>query len=230
MKNKRKPLALDLFAGGGGACIGMQRAGFEVVGIDIKPHPNYPRHFIQADIHNLPVSIDDFQFVWASPPCQLFSVSSRFGDNDWQRHPNLIPLTREILANHPYTVIENVVGCPIRPDVVLTGPSVDLWRLERRRHFETSFMVMYPPPQKLSKWRWEKGIAGTITKSLCATSHFYHRKANGKTGRIPNWEAKEIMGIPQEQHMTDAEIGEAVAPPMAEFIAKEALRQMRSNP
>ena len=46
-----KLLALDLFCGGGGACIGMQWAGFEVVGIDIKPHRNYPGHFIQADIH-----------------------------------------------------------------------------------------------------------------------------------------------------------------------------------
>ena len=37
-KPMRKSLALDLFCGGGGACIGMQQAGFEVVGIDIKPH------------------------------------------------------------------------------------------------------------------------------------------------------------------------------------------------
>ena len=46
-----KPLALDFFCGGGGACIGMQSAGFEVVGIDIKPRPNYPgEHFILADL------------------------------------------------------------------------------------------------------------------------------------------------------------------------------------
>ena len=69
-----KPLALDLFCGGGGACIGMQQAGFEVVGIDIKPHKNYPGHFIQADIHDLPLLIKDFDFVWSSPPCQKFSI------------------------------------------------------------------------------------------------------------------------------------------------------------
>ena len=175
----KKPLALDLFSGGGGACIGMQWAGFEVVGVDIKPHPN------------------------------------------------LIPLTREILGKHPYTCIENVVGSPVRPDVVLTGMSVGLWRLERRRRFETTFIVMHPPPQRLERWKWEKGIAGTITTSMCASSHFYNRKANGLTGRIPNWEAKEIMGIPQEQEMTNAEIGESVPPAYSEFIAREALRQMR---
>ena len=51
----KKLLALDLFCGGGGACIGMQQAGFEVVGVDIKPHKNYPGHFIQADIAQLAV-------------------------------------------------------------------------------------------------------------------------------------------------------------------------------
>ena len=224
-----KPLALDLFSGGGGACIGMQRAGFEVVGIDIKPHPNYPAEMIIADIvnGNLPIDLRKADFVWASPPCQLFSVSSRFGDNDFTRHPNLIPATRELLKNHPFTVIENVVGAPIRPDVVLTGPSVGLWRLERRRHFETSFIVMHPPPKRLERWKWEKGIAGTITTSMCASSHFYHRKANGLPGRIRNWEAKEIMGIPAEYEMTNTEIGEAVPPAYSEYIAKEALRQMQ---
>ena len=219
-------IALDLFSGGGGACIGMQQAGFEVVGIDIKPHKNYPGNFIQADIHDLPVNVHDFDFVWASPPCQLFSVSSKFGDNDWERHPNLIPETRELLKGHPYTVIENVPGAPLHYNVVLTGKSVGLERLHRRRHFETSFCMFYPKPERLERWKWTLGIAGTITKSMCASSHFYNRKANGLPGRIPNSVAKGIMGIPLIYKMTDAEIGEAVPPAYSEFIAKEAIRQM----
>jgi hypothetical protein len=45
-----KPCLLDLFCGAGGCAKGYQRAGFYVVGVDIKDQPNYCGDgFVQMD-------------------------------------------------------------------------------------------------------------------------------------------------------------------------------------
>ncbi|HSZ74081.1 MAG TPA: DNA cytosine methyltransferase [Rhizomicrobium sp.] len=122
---RRKLRLLDLFCCAGGAGVGYSRAGFEVVGVDNKPQPNYPLPFIQADALTLdPKFIALFDAVHASPPCQSYSDLAKRNRNadEW---PRLIEPVREMLVRSglPY-IIENVDGaplinaiCPLRDDV-----------------------------------------------------------------------------------------------------------------
>ena len=220
-------IALDLFCGGGGAARGILAAGFdEIVGIDIKDHrKSYPGHFIRGDALCPPVRLADFDFVWASPPCQAFSCQLANQPDVRARHVDLVAATRNILQGHPATAIENVPRAPIRNDLSLSGPQVGLATLRRVRHFELSFLVLAPPRGALPTYR--DGLV-TVQKSGGYGSHQRRaRRAIGAPTHQNKADGARAMGLPET--MTCAEIGEAVPPAYAEFIAREALRQMRSH-
>ena len=118
----RRPRLLDLFCCAGGASVGYNGAGFEVVGVDIDPQPHYPFTFVQADALKLdPGFIASFDAVHASPPCQAYSDLAKRNGNG-HKWPRLIEPIREILVRSrlPY-VIENVDGAPLVNPVVLCG-------------------------------------------------------------------------------------------------------------
>lgn len=125
---------LDLFCNAGGAATGYARAGFEVVGVDINPQPNYPFEFVQADaLRLLPlIRLSSFDLVHASPPCQHGAAITKGTNKRLQdTYPNLYSPTRAMLeqAGKPY-VIENTYA---RPDVVLCGEMFGLGVLRHRR-------------------------------------------------------------------------------------------------
>jgi DNA (cytosine-5)-methyltransferase 1 len=136
--NGLRPRLLDLFCGAGGASTGYARAGFYVVGVDIKPQPNYPFRFVQMDaLAMLKRDLSPFAAIHASPPCQGYSTQTA----DQSKHKRLIEPVREALeaTGLPY-VIENVEGAkrhmvdPVR----LCGSSFGL-DLRRHRYFETNW-------------------------------------------------------------------------------------------
>src|SRR5262245_10754954 len=91
----RKPRLLDLFCCAGGAGVGYAAAGFEVVGVDLHPQPNYPLPFIQADALKLdPRFLAYFDAIHASPPCQSYSDLAKRNANA-DKWPRLVEPVRE---------------------------------------------------------------------------------------------------------------------------------------
>jgi DNA (cytosine-5)-methyltransferase 1 len=127
---------LDLFCGAGGAGMGYHLAGFEVVGVDIDPQPNYPFEFVQADAMTFP--LDGFDAIHASPPCQHYAPVTRWRGRA-EDHPDLLQATVERLKENgrPW-VVENVPYAPISPDFVLCGSAFGL-KVRRHRWFLTSW-------------------------------------------------------------------------------------------
>ena len=153
-----RPLLIDAFCCIGGAGMGYHRAGFEVVGIDIRPQPHYPFRFVRGDVLELlPRMIEELRpaAVHASPPCQAHSILLAGRRETRARHLDLIAPVRELLAaaGVPY-VIENVPRAPLRSPVMLCGTMFGLGavcddgryrQLQRHRLFEVSGFTMTPP-------------------------------------------------------------------------------------
>jgi DNA (cytosine-5)-methyltransferase 1 len=138
---------LDLYCGAGGAAMGYHRAGFDVVGVDIKEQPNYPFEFIQSDVFELEESfINEFDVIHASPPCQAYSFATKGIRNKGKVYPDLLGKTRNLLieTRKPY-IIENVVGAKLIKPLRLCGTMFNL-RVIRHRLFENGTDVwIYPP-------------------------------------------------------------------------------------
>lgn len=204
--------ALDLFSGAGGATKGLQRAGFHVTGIDIKPQPRYCGDaFVQADALKPPLDLSQFDFIWASPPCQAYTRAAKLQDND---HPDLIASVRERLltSGTPY-VIENVPGAPLMRPIILCGSMFGL-RVYRHRLFEISF----PCAQLLCTHTARQTKMGRPLQD----GEFMHVVGNFSGAD----DARKAMGI---DWMVKSELSQAIPPAYSEFIGRAALAQIQAS-
>ena len=208
--------ALDLFCGAGGASTGLYRAGFDVTGVDIKAQPHYPFRFIQSEAIRPPLDLGQFDFIWASPPCQAH-VSLRWMYNAKQ-HADLIPVTRNLLmaSGKPYC-IENVPGAKtLKTSILLCGSMFGLGaegaELRRHRHFETSLAMLAPPCQHL-KGR-VIGVYG---------GHGRDRRRKVNTQDFSTNARRAAMGI---DWMNGTELSQAIPPAYSEFIGRAAMAHL----
>lgn len=206
-----KPLLLDLFCGAGGAGEGYRRAGFNVLGVDHNPQPNYPFRFVRDDaLEYLQRWIDapkqPFDAVHASPPCQAWSKMTKCRPGLADQYAQLIKDTRAALRRLgvPY-VIENVPGAPLEDPVELCGFMFGR-ELYRHRWFETNFTLLAPehPEHTMPGSRAGHWTPGTV---ISVAGHC-----------SPMWLAREVMDM---SWSTREELKEAIPPYYTEWVGAQ---------
>jgi len=216
--------------------MGYYRAGFEVVGVDIKPQPHYPFEFHQADALAYP--LDGFEAYHASPPCQAFTTLRAIWNS--REHPDLVAPARDSLlqTGKPW-VMENVMGAPFLAPIILCGTmfklgceGAELWR---HRLFETSFPLMSPCSCQHG-WSGKSsaviGVYGhsggySASQRYCVIGVYgghgrdRRRRKNGQ--HFSTALRSQAMGI---DWMNGTELSQAIPPAYTEYIGKHLMEVM----
>ena len=206
-----RPLLLDLFCGAGGCSTGYDRAGWDVVGVDVNPQPRYPFDFYQADAMTFP--LDGFDAYHASPPCQDYSRAMRHLTSGY---PQLIdPVRDRLSATGSPWVIENVPGAPLPAQTDLWGAhgvelcgtmfGLPVWR---HRLFECSFPLSAP--------------RGCDHSAQPMNPH----RAIRPGGRTTEGAWREAMGV---GWMDKDEGREAIPPAYTEHIGRQLLAELKET-
>lgn len=206
---------LDLFCCAGGATRGLQLAGYHVTGVDIRPQPHYVgERFVQDDamawLRGEREPLDSFDLVWASPPCQRYSVLTPTAYK--AGHPDLLPVVLDLLRHQgvPY-IAENVEGTQsmMRNPIVLCGSmfGLNIWR---HRWFEignTDAFFLLPSCNHSFKPVLISGRGMSIENGR-------HVTESSKAVKMA------AIGI---DWMTIKELDEAIPPAYSQFLAEQIL-------
>jgi len=210
-----KPTLLDLFCGAGGAAMGYHRAGFEILGVDIRPQPHFPFELVQADaLEYTSRHGHDFDVIHASPPCQRYShLTPR---DHKKRHPDLIEQVRRSLqaTARPF-VIENVPGARrlLRAPVMLCGSMFGL-QVRRHRYFEVSPAIILLTPTCRHDYK-AVYISGSTGSANSPT--WFRRRDFSKS------EKAAAIGI---DWMTTTELDQAIPPAYTEWLGQHLIEAL----
>ena len=213
--------------------MGYHRAGFEVVGVDIKPQPRYPFEFHQADaLEYVAEHGHEFDAIHASPPCQSYSEATPMAHRG--NHPDLIAPTRELLraTDKPYVIenVENARHLLINP-LKLCGSMFGL-HLWRHRWFEIQPEPFFLLPACVHKSGWVDAVIDgqhrRVQVPILATGGADSITAARKNHR-PRQPVKEVrwgMGI---DWMVQQELTEAIPPAYTEYIGEYLMAAVRER-
>ena len=195
--------------------MGYSRAGFEVVGVDVKFQKNYPFEFHQADAMTYP--LEGFDAIHASPPCQSYSLALR---HLAAPQPMLVDATRDRIRVAEVWVIENVPGAPLATasdlfgahGVMLCGTSFGL-RVYRHRLFESNVPL-------------RRRECSHKRHAMNPHSSEGRDRMYAEFGRQPPEKVwRDEMGV---SWMSRHETREAIPPVFTEYIGRQLLKSLSS--
>lgn len=237
-----KPIALDICCRKGGATVGLQRAGFYVIGFDVEPQPGYPGdEFFQADGLRILDQLDRYGFIpsiwrgmvtpalnWQSWPCQdgNTATASNRARGLIDNHRQFIPEARALSerVGIPY-VIEQPASSRtglIRRDLTLCmdmfkGEMPPPW-VQKHRSFELGRWSV-APPRRVKHPRHEGYVRGHRHGVVREGPYVAgYGKGGGKAT------AEELRHAMQIDWMTDRfDLCEAIPPAYSEYIGRAFL-------
>lgn len=191
--------------------MGYHRAGFDVVGVDIKRQPHYPFRFYRHDAVTFVRKWGNrFAAVHASPPCQAYSKLNAYNHREY---PDLMGPTRVSLValGLPY-VIENIPQAPMVDSITLCGAMFGL-RVYRHRGFESSLPLVAP--------EHPRHVARCVRNSYIPKPDQFMTITGGKHSRAWREFAADVMGVPWTQ--TIREVCEAIPPAYTEHVGRQLI-------
>jgi hypothetical protein len=201
---------LDLFCGVGGAAVGYARAGMTVFGVDNARQTDYPFNYKRQDaLTYLWEHGTKYDIIHASPPCQQYSTLANAREQ--QCWVDMLPEVRKMLdlIGRPY-IIENVVGAPMRQDLMLCGTMFGLKVFRHRifeiRGFHVPRIFHRDHDGKLGKHGPYWAVYGN----------------GGSRGTIDEWQA--AMGI--DWTWQRKSLAQAIPPAYTEYIGKYAWNEL----
>jgi DNA (cytosine-5)-methyltransferase 1 len=195
--------------------MGYHRAGFEVVGVDIEPQPNYPFRFVQGNALEWLEWLNPHQWdaIHASPPCQdwssLKATTGHEHGTGWMLHATIALLEG---IGKPW-VVENVGQADLSGwyHIVLCGSSFGL-RVRRHRRFASSVFLMAPECNHRGQPR-----AVDVT-GHGAQGREYKRRRELGVPMDTQADRREAMAI---DWMNRDELAQAIPPAYTEYIGAQ---------